>query len=112
MSIQVTSIFHGWINSIRFDNVKPELKEIFLKRLEICSGCPHMVEDTLYKRLPSSGNKQIESKKSYKCDLCGCRTVAKISSKSSRCPDKPARWGEIKERNGVVTDDGITPQKI
>ena len=52
------------------------------ERLKICDTCPNKVEGT----------------HNDSCGLCGCNIAVKAKWSTTKCPDKPARWPEIKKK--------------
>ena len=49
----------------------------YQERLEACSTCPHLIEESM------------------RCGLCGCMLEHKAKWKTTTCPDKPSRWKAI-----------------
>ena len=60
-------------------NVTPDQYE---ERLNICDKCPH----------------KQEGSHNATCGLCGCKIELKAKWATTTCPDKPARWPEIKKK--------------
>jgi len=60
-------------------NVTPDQYE---ERLKICNTCPEKKEGT---------HNDI-------CGICGCKIALKAKWATTKCPDKPERWPEIKKK--------------
>lgn len=63
-------------------------KDMMLKRLEICNGCPHKKQlNALGVLIVSSINQEGNL---FKCGLCGCPLAAKVSHPSNIC--EAGKW--------------------
>jgi len=66
-----------WANKDGFKKVSPE---VFQQRKDICTACPHWVQEAY----GGMG----------KCGLCGC-SVGKLYIPSSVCPHNPPKWTPV-----------------
>ena len=52
---------------------------------------------TSYSKSKAASHKKVGTHNDT-CGLCGCKIALKAKWATTECPDKPARWPEIKEK--------------
>ncbi len=76
-------IAEGWKNVLF---LSPTVEALAKGRAEICSKCPHAVEDSWLEAI----GKILKTVKNIKCDQCNCPISAKTRSVNEKCPE--GKW--------------------